>query len=780
MKITLSWLLEYLDTNASLTEITDKLTHIGLEVESVIDNANLTGFIVVKILEIAPHPNADKLKLCKVDCGDKILQVVCGASNVKNNMKTVLASIDSILPGSDITIKSIKIRGILSEGMLCSASELELNYKDNEGIIELSDDYQVGDKFFNNDTIIDINITPNRGDCLSVYGVARDLSATGIGKLKPINHPKIFSSIDSIIDVEVSDDESFFTGRYITGVQNKESPRLLKERLQSVGINSISLIVDIVNCIMMSFGQPMHAYNADNIEKRLTVRKATDGENFTGLNGKQYSLNQDITVISDDKNIHSIAGVLGSKRSECTLETTNIFLESAWFDPISIIKSSRQLNISTDSSYRFTRSVDPSYTINSLNLATQMILDLCGGKASSLVSSGDFNKKNHYIDFNYHDVNKFGSISASSDEIFSILTKLGFDIDKKMDDKWNVKVPSWRPNITIAADLIEEVTRIYGYDKIKEEPLLSNSIKASSIYDNLRTVMSRRGLDEVFTWSFMSEPIAEKFGYFNKQFIIENPINNNYDIMRPSIIPNLLQVISDNSSYGVQDAAIFEIGPIYNSEDVLSEPIYTLSGVRVGQNLPRNHYNINRDVDIFDVKADIISVLESLNINYNDLKVERTSKEYYHPGKSGAFSFKNKIFCYFGKLHPNIVDFYNLKQKVVGFELMLQDIHKLPVNKKQFIDYKYQSVKRDFAFIINKDIQVGHLIDLVRKSSKLITEVLVFDVYQGPNIEINKISVAFSVTFCSPTHTLSEEEIQKQSYMIINLVRENTGGVLRS
>jgi len=773
MKFTLSWLLEYLQTDANLKEITEKLTHIGIEVENVIDNSTLAKFVVAEVLEVTSHPNADKLKLCQVNDGSKILQIVCGASNVRNNMKTVLASVGSTLPESNFTIKPTKIRGVLSEGMLCSASELALTQEESEGIIELSDDYTVGSKFFNCDTVIDVNITPNRGDCLSIYGIARDLAATGIGELKTVSIPQITSSINSPIDIEVTDGKSFISGRYLANVKNKKSPKWLKDRLESIGIRSISTIVDITNYIMISFGRPMHAYDADKIDQKLTVRKAGNKEVFTALNGKEYLLDSDINVISDNKNIHAIAGVIGGKHSECILETSNIFLESAWFDPVSI---PRQLNISTDSSYRFARSVDPGFITAGLNLATKMIIDLCGGAASDIVSAGNLEKKDHYIDFNYQDVSKLGSVIISPDEIFNILTKLGFKVEK---DNWNVRIPSWRPDVTIPIDLVEEVVRIYGYEKIKEEQLTSNTEITTSVYDNLRILMSSRGFCEVLTWSFMSNSTAERFGYIDKLFTIENPFNSNFNIMRPSIIPNLLQVAADNIVRGTSDFMIFEIGPTYENKDVLSQPKYVLSGIRSGNNLPKSHYNIDREIDVFDAKADFMLILGFFNINCDKLTIEKTDKKYYHPGKSGAFSFKNKIVGYFGELHPSVIDFFEIKKKVVGFEVILENIQNLHINKEKFVDYKYQNVKRDFAFIIDKEVKVGNIINTVKKSSELIIEVLMFDIYHGSNIEPNKMSIALSVTFCSSTHTLTEEEIQKESKAIVNLVCESTGGIVR-
>ncbi len=791
MKFTLFWLLEYLKTNAGLEEIVDKLTYIGLEVEDVINGAKLAEFTIEKVSEVVPCLNTNKLKLCETGDNSKVLQVVCRRKNVREGMRTILTPFGNPLPEDDFMAGSTKIRGMSSEEMFYSASKRALIQGEIEEIIEVSDDDKVGDKFFDCNPVIDINVTPNRGDCLSVYGIARDLAATGIGTLRALTHfdvipghgddikdkPQFLTTLmkrDSSIYVKVTDGESFISGIHIVNVKNRESPKWLKDRLQSIGMHSVSTIVDITNYIMMSFGRPIHVYDAKKIEGELVIRKANSEEKFTGLNGKEYLLNKDISVIADSKNIHAIAGIIGSKCSECTLETTDIFLESAWFNPISIAKSSRQLGISTDSSYRFARSVDHKF--DGLSFAIQMVLDLCGGEVLSVVSAGKLDKVDTKVNFDYRDVNKFGGISASPDEIFDILTKLGFSIDKRTGSNWNVRVPSWRPDVAIPADLIEEVVRIYGYDKIKEELLTSNATIETNVQDGLRILMVSRGFHEVLTWSFMSKSTAEKFGYSNKLVTIDNPFNDNFNVMRPSIMPNLLQVTADNIAHGISDLAIFEIGPVYDSLDY---PKHVLSEIRSGNNLPRNHYNSDRKVDIFDAKADLIAALEFFNVNCDSLTIEKVGKEYYHPGKSGTFSFEGKILGYFGELHPNILDLFGIKQKVVGFEMVLENINNVPINKKKFTDYKYQSVKRDFAFIINKDIAVGNIVNMIKKSSELITEVYIFDIYHGNNMESNKLSIALSVTFCSSTHTLTEEEIQKESGAIVNLVYENTGGVLR-
>ncbi|MBV0899737.1 MAG: phenylalanine--tRNA ligase subunit beta [Wolbachia endosymbiont of Fragariocoptes setiger] len=779
MKLTLSWLLDYLNTNADLEEITDKLTQIGLEVEDVIDNSALAGFLVVEVVEVIQHANADKLKLCKVNNGREILQIVCGARNVRKNLKTVIASIGSTLPKSDFTIKLAKIRGIESEGMLCSASELGLSDENSDGIIELSDNYAIGDKFFNCDTIIDINVTPNRGDCLSIYGIARDLAATGIGTLKNFSISRINSAEYSPIDIKVLDQESFISSRYIANVKNIESPKWLKDRLEAIGIRSISALVDITNYIMISFGRTMHVYDADKINGKLEMRKAHFEELFVSLNSKEYLLDNSVNVISDDKIIHSIAGIVGSKHSECTLETINILLESAWFNPISIAKSSRKLNLSTDSSYRFERSVDTGFIIDGLEIATSMIVEICGGKVHDIVCSGSINKTNHLINFDYRDVKKIGSVEILPDEIFSILIKLGFKVEKKQEYSWHVFVPSWRQDITLVVNLVEEVIRIYGYEKVKEELVTNDTVPITSIHDDIRVLMSSRGYHEVITWSFMSSSVAEKFGQINTFFTIDNPFNLHFNLMRPGILPNLLQVATDNIVKGISDFAVFEIGPIYNSEEILDQPQYSLSGIRVGNNLSRNHYNTIREVDMFDVKADLLSVLRHLNVNCDTLALRRTNIQYYHLGKSGTLSFRNRIIGHFGELHPNIIDYFKLKQKVLCFEIILTNIDSLPRNKEKFIDYKYQNVKRDFSFLIDKKVMLGNVISMIKKNSELIREVEIFDIYHGSDIEIGKMSIALSVTFCSPLHTLTQDEIQTECKAVIDIVYKNTGGVLR-
>lgn len=782
MKFTLSWLFEFLETGATATEISDKLTSIGLEVEEVTDNAHLSSFVVAQVTEVSNHPNADRLKICKVSNGKEILQVVCGANNVRANMKTVLAPVGSVLPTSNVTIASTKIRSISSDGMLCSENELGLSSKQSLGIIELPDDYQIGESFFSRDTVIDINVTPNRGDCLSIYGIARDLAATGIGKLKGINTSnKIQSLVLSPITLEVTDGESFTAGRYISGIKNAGSPKWLKDKLVSIGLRSISAVVDITNYIMISFGRPLHAYDADKIENKLIARKLTEQGEFVGLNGRCYSLNKDTGVITDGKNIHAVAGIMGAQCSQCSSATENIFLESAWFDPISIANTSRSTGLSTESSYRFERFVDPEFVINGLDIATEMILNICGGAASDIVSAGALPKLQSIVHFNYKKVNKLGAVDISPKEVLDILVKLGFTI-KEDGDFWNVLTPSWRSDVKIENDLVEEVIRIYGYEKIKEIMLYASDAQIqSTMQDKLRVLMSSRGMNEVLTWSFMDEKIAEKFGYFDKQFIIANPLNNNLNIMRPTIIPNLLQVAKNNIAYNIDDLAIFEIGPVYNESFILDQQQFTLSGIRSGQNLLRNLYKIDRKVDVFDVKADFMSVLHLLNIDRNDISISKCDLPHYHPGKSATVYFNDRILGYFGELHPSIKSLYEFKQDFICFEIMLNGIDKLPTQSKQYTDYRYQNTKRDFAFLVSKDTAIGSIISSIKNSNlSIVTEVLVFDVYEKISDHPDKKSVALSVTFHSPDHTLVEDEIKKASEVITNAVYKSTGGELRS
>ena len=779
--------MQYLDTDASLELIVEKLSDIGMEVDDLEYRDHLKTFVVAQVLEVNPHHAAHKLKICKVFDGKQVLQIVCGASNVRAGMKSVLACIGSTIPKNQITIEVVKLRGVDSYGMLCSKDELAIvdyNIPD-DGIIELPDTYNVGDPFFPHDPIIEVNITPNRGDCLGVYGIARDLAATGIGKLKPVNYGSINSYYSDVVPVEVClQTQGIVKGRYIKGIKNCDSPKWLKDYLFACGMKSISCVVDIINYIMLSFNRPLHVYDASKIVgNKLIFKKADSQLEFSALNDKKYLLGtENIISVDLDGTIHSAVGIIGSNVSKCSLETEDIFLESVWFNPIDIALSSRKIKLSTDSSFRFERFLDPNFIEDGLNLATEMILEYCGGIPYSIVSANNYDSSSIELDFFPESVKKVGNIDISIEQIFNFLNSLGFIINTS-NKPWKVIPPSWRSDIYHSSDLIEEILRLYGYDKICEEPLPSISCPVEAVdnlHDRLRLVLLAEGLMEVVTWSFTSMAFAKKLGYEEEIMLIDNPINNNLNLMRPTILLNLLQVVSENQAYGNNEIAVFEIGQVYNISNVCSNSSYVVGGIRYGNNLPRNLYKTDRSVDIFDVKSDVIAILQELSIGSDSIDLRKSGKSYLHPVRSADVYLNDILIGYFGELHPDIVRLYEIKRPIVCFEVFLYKVPKIDVICREFVDSRYQVVKRDFAFLINKDISIQCLIDVVRNTnSELIDNVSVFDLYEGNNIGNNVLSVALSVTFKPVDHTLNDQEIKDASDLIINSVARVLGGVLR-
>ncbi|KJV65447.1 MULTISPECIES: phenylalanine--tRNA ligase subunit beta [Ehrlichia] len=787
MRFTLSWLRQYLDTNVSLDSLVKKLSDIGIEVSSVDYCDHLRTFVVAEVLEVIPHRSANKLRVCKVFDGKETFQIVCGASNVRAGMKSVLAHVGSVIPKNQSVINVVKLRGVESYGMLCSKDELGIiNYNDSsDGIIELPSTCNVGDTFFPCDPVIEVNITPNRGDCLGVYGIARDLVAAGIGKLRCIDHQVISNSTDSNtspIGVCVQVD-GIVKGRYIKGIKNRESPKWLKDYLLACGINSVSFVVDITNYIMLSFNRPLHVYDASKITKKLIFKKAEHQVEFSALNNKKYILGaENIIAVDLDNNVHGIAGIIGSQLSSCLLDTKDIFLESAWFNPVDIVLSSRKIKLSTDASYRFERFLDPKFLQTGLDLATKMILEYCGGKSFDVVSDENYLVNDVELDFPLESVRKVGNVDISVTQISDFLIKLGFIIDNSNGCVWKVTVPSWRSDIKHHSDVIEEVLRLYGYDQIVEEPIpISHVDITDNCYDRLRSVLLAEGLMEVITWSFTNITFAKKLGYDSELLLIDNPISDKLNLMRPSILLNLLQVVSENQAYGNSEIAIFEIGQVYSIDNVCSNNSYVVGGVRYGNNFPRNLYKLDRSVDIFDVKSDVISILQELNIESSAVEFKKSDRSYLHPVKSADVYFNNVLLGYFGELHPDIMHLYEIKRPIVCFEIFLYKIPQIDLVRKEFVESCYQCVKRDFAFLINKDISVQRLIDVTKNSNTtLIDNVAVFDLYEGNNIGDDKLSVALSVTFKPVDHTLNDQEIKDASDLIINAVAQELGGVLRS
>lgn len=788
MKITLSWLKEFLETDANIATVTNTLTAIGLEVESVHNPAaNLESFTVAYILEAVQHPNADKLRVCKVASGQEELQIVCGAENARAGIYVVLAPVGSVIPNGGMKIKQSSIRGVESQGMLCSAEELALGLA-SEGIIELpATDKDIGRRYVDvaglNDPVIEIAITPNRGDCLGVYGIARDLAAAGIGKLKPIAISEIKGAGKSPIAVEIKNTQacSLFLGRYFRGVKNTASPAWLKQRLQSIGVNPISALVDITNYIMFSYGRPLHVYDADKLQGSLVVRNAKEGEKFKALDHKEHTLNASVPVITDGTEVQAIAGIIGGEKSGCSQTTKNVFLEIALFDPIMVAKAGRTLDIITDSRYRFERQVDPNFLVGAMAIASHLILEICGGEASEIIQSGDHNFKLRTVAFHPTAVESLTGMDVDPTRVNKILEALGFKYNGS-----EVVVPSWRPDIEGEADMVEEVARIIGYDHVPAVSLRYVAPRAilpekERRKEIARQVLAGYGMLECITWSFMPANEAKRFSELKEGLRLLNPISNDLGYMRPSILPHLLSAVVRNVSRGHQDLALFEIGPVYHDVGIDAQEI--MAGlIRSGKAVARNVHESERMIDIFDIKADVLGVLKACGIESDALRIERKVPSYYHPGRSGALLLGKTILAYFGQIHPLVTKAYGISVPVVGAEIMFNRIplaKNTSSSRKALVFSDYQHSVRDFAFIIDEKIAVDDIIRSVKKIDKeKIQEVNLFDVYQGKHTEATKKSVAISVRIQASDHTLTEAELDAISKQVVETVGK-LGGIQR-
>ena len=762
MKFTFAWLKDYLKTDHDVHKIAEKLTAIGLETENITNEK--VGFIIAKIIEVKPHPNADTLNICMVDNATETLQIVCGAPNVKENMQVVLASVGTVIPVNNLTIQKSTIRGAVSNGMLCSEYELGMG-KEHDSILAVDDHFNIGDHFFNVDPVIDIAITPNRGDCLGVHGIARDLAAAGMGELPPIKIPQLSTNgITSPIDVRIENEDCALIGCYIQGVKNTTSPIWLQERLQAIGLKPISVLVDITNYLTISLNGPMHIYDVDKINgQQLTIRKANAADQeFTALNDKNYQLGDDVTVIADNKEIQAIAGIIGGKNSGCEMATTNIFLEIALFDKIDIAKSSRQLAITTDASYRFERGIDGHFMLDGMHIAVDMITGLCGGQVYELSMNNYISQQTTNIPFNLERISKISGMKIEKDNAIDVLTKLGFVVQDNL-----ISPPSWRHDIDGEADIAEEILRINGYDKIPSTPLPNTkSIAIEKL--PLHEILMNRGMHEVITWSFMDEnKVLDKAKELLK---IENPIADNLNIMRPSIIPNLIEVMSNNFARDEIGVAVFELGPVYSGD----QQEQVLSGLRSGMNVKRNIYGLHRECDIFDAKADVLEILAYYNIHNPQLT--RDHPEYYHPGRSGCLRLGKTILAYFGEL----IERHHEKYRTIVFEVFIDRIPIVKQKKKNSEFSVYQSVMRDFGFVVAEEIMIEEVLKIIYASDKkIIQDIDVFDVYRGEDIGDNKKSVALSVKFQSYDRTLSGQEIEEVHNRIIDNVHKKIGGILR-
>jgi len=798
MKFTLSWLKEHLDTTATLTELRDALTMLGLEVEGITNPAeSLKGFVVGYVVEAVQHPNADRLRLCRVDTGSGTVQVVCGAPNARTGMKGIFAPTGSTIPGTGVLLKASKIRGEESNGMLCSSRELQLG-EDHSGIIDLPADVKTGapaaEALGLDDPVIEIKVTPNRGDCLGVHGIARDLAAAGLGTLKPVKADKIEGSYKSPIKwthgYEPKPDSPcpIVVGRHFRGLRNGPSPDWLQRRLKAIGLRPISALVDITNLVTFDLNRPLHVFNAKKISGDLVMRQAREGEQILALDGKTYTLDPSIAVIADSKGVHGIGGVMGGEDTGVREDTTEVFLEAAYFQPIGIAATGRKLGILSDARYRNERGIDPESCGWGAEVATRLILELCGGETSEVVSSGVMPQWQRSYTLRADRVKTLTAIDVPAAETAAILGKLGFTVEGS--GPWTAAVPPWRPDIVGEADLVEEVTRVWGFDKIPTTSLPRLSPTSKPVRDasqrrvpQARRALGARGLAEAVTWSFLPLKQAERFGGGGADLRLLNSIASELDTMRPSILPNLVDAAQRNEARGLADPALFEIGPQY--KDATPQGQRTVAaGIRHNMAVPRNWAGPARTVDVFDAKADALAVLEAIGAPVDNMSAQAGAPDWYHPGRSGVIRLGDRVMAQFGELHPEIVAGADLKGPVAAFEVFL-DAPPLPKARptKARPPLKlsaFQPVERDFAFIVDADVEAERLVRAARNADKaLITAVRVFDVYAGKGVPGGKKSLAITVTLQPVERTLTDAEIEAASAKIVAQVAKATGAVLR-
>ena len=801
MKITFDWLKDHLKTNLKEKNLLEQLTNIGLEVEGVESlSAENESFKIAEIINAEKHPNADRLKVCDVSIGKKDLQkVVCGAANARKGLITIYAPPGAVIPRTKVKLEVAKIRGVTSYGMLCSESELNLS-DESKGITELSSKYKknVGKSFFSksNTNLIDLSITPNRPDCLGMKGIARDLAASGFGKFIDFKEKEIKSRTKHTLKVRINREKNqgctAFGSCLIKNVKNTESPQWLKDKLISVGQKPISAIVDITNYVMLDINRPLHAYDADKIEKGIIVRNSKPGEEFTALDNKNYKLEKDMCVISDYKGVLGLGGIIGGTRSGTEISTNNILLESAYFDPRSIRNTAKKLNLDTDAKFRFERGIDPLSIEAGLKKASLLIQKICGGEISKIDVQKIENYKTKTIKFDYNLFENVSGFKISLREMIKILEDLGF-ICKKKNRYLMLTVPSWRPDISQQIDIVEELVRISGYDKIKIIDPIKNRTKSTltktqKLFHFLQRAIASKGYLETITWSFTDQNYNDHFKNEYKEIKIVNPISSELGVLRNSIFSNLIIYMTKNLDRGFKDLSIFEIGPVFTGSNP-GEQKTVVCGLSAGKRSRLSWINKDRDVDIFDVKRDVVQTLIEAGYNSDNFFIDSETPNYYHPGKSGRIFLdqnKDKVAAYFGEIHPNIIKKVDIKtDSLVGFEIFLENLKfpkkSLNDQKPKFIVSDFQKSERDFAFVVNKEVKVQELVSAISSvDQNLIRNIKVFDVYEGENIPNSHKSIAISVTIQSSEKTLNDSDLEKINNLIIKTVEDKTGAKIRS
>ncbi|RFC62979.1 phenylalanine--tRNA ligase subunit beta [Fulvimarina endophytica] len=806
MKFTLSWLKDHLDTDASLEEITERLTAIGLEVEDVDDRAVFKPFRIARVLSAVPHPDADKLRVLTVDAGPEVndgkpLQVVCGAPNAREGLVGVLGRPGDYVPGLDVTLGVGKIRGVESYGMMCSERELQLS-EEHDGIIDLPADAPVGTRFADYadlaDPVIEINLTPNHPEATGVYGIARDLAASGLGTLKETPVERIEGEGECPVRVRVETDVcAGFALRRVSGVSNGASPLWMQKRLKAIGLRPINALVDITNYITFDRGRPLHVFDAAKVEGDLIVRQGREGDEILALDGKTYALGPDICVIADANGVESIAGIMGGEASGCDETTTDVLVESALWEPISIAKAGRSLGIITDARYRFERGVDPLFMEPGLDLATRLILDICGGTPSKRSVEGVAEHVPGVVTLPFTEVNRLTGLDIAPERQLEILRNLGFTIrSQNGEDAAEIEIPSWRPDVAGKADLVEEVMRIVGVDQIASRPLAPLSgvngriLTTTQSRDRAaRRALAARGMAEAVTYSFISKDHAEAFGGGSEALRLANPIAADMSDMRPSLLPGLIAAAARNFARGYGDTAIFEVAAVYRG-DQPADQMRVAGGVRRGTaglaGSGRAWDGAAPSVSVYDAKADALAALEAVGAPADKLMIDREASAWYHPGRSGRLKLGPKlVLAEFGEFHPKVLKKLGAAGAHAGFEVFLDA---LPEAKRKATKTKpvlalsaLQPVRRDFAFVLPSDVEAERLTKAAAAADKtLISEVRVFDVFAGGALGEGRKSVAIEVTLQPSEKTLTEADLEAVSTKIVANVETATGGTLRA
>jgi len=798
MKFSLSWLKEHLDTDADIHAVADCLNRIGLEVEGIENPADaLSAFRIAKVLSAAPHPQADKLQVLSVDAGGEPLQVVCGAPNALAGMLGVFGPAGAVVPANGMVLKVAAIRGVESNGMMCSIAELELG-DDHDGIIELSEDAPVGQVYADwaglDDPVIDVSITPNRQDCMGVRGIARDLAAAGLGMLRGLGE---VYKIDLSVPLEGSDaapivrtDDAAgcpaFYAQSVSGVRNGDAPEWMRSKLKAIGQKPISLLVDITNFVSIDLGRPLHVYDRDKLNGALVARKAVDGEQMVALNGKTYTLDASMTVIADDAMVHDIGGIMGGEHSGVSEGTTDVLIECAFFDPEHIARTGQKLALTSDARQRFERGVDPAFLDDGLAIATKLVLDHAGGTASAIARSGQAPVAPRNIVYDTDYCRRLGGINVPQDEQRNIIERLGFSVTSD----WNVGVPSWRRDVDGPADIVEEVVRMVGLDNVLSVPLpradgvaTPTATPAQSLERKVRRAAAARGLNEAVNWSFLPQKAADAFG--GGDWSLANPISEDMKVMRPSLLPGLLSAAQRNMDRGASSVRLFEIGRRYFAgTDGASDERVTAGVVLAGERSTRNWASGKATrFDAFDAKAEVIALLKAAGVATDGLLVMDDAGAHYHPGQSATLRMGPKnILAAFGTLHPATAKAFDLDGNVVAAEIFLDAI---PLKKAvgfmrpAFTPPALQAVTRDFAFLVALDTPANDLVRSIKGCDKdNIVAVRLFDRFVGQGVPEGQVSLAVEVTLQPSDKSYSDDDLKAISDKVIAAATK-LGAVLR-